>query len=55
MRNETKKEQEKSEDLHDKLNKRRKEIEFLTSRMQELKAEKKKLDEQEIMLKNSLQ
>ena len=55
VRNETKKEQETSEDLHDKLNKRRKEIEFLTSRMQELKAEKKKLDEQEIMLKNSLQ
>ena len=55
VRNETKKEQEKSEDLHDKLNKRRKEIEFLTTRMQELKAEKKKLDEQEIMLKNSLQ
>jgi len=54
VRNETKKEQETSEDLHDKLNKRRKEIEFLTSRMQELKAEKKKLDEQEIMLKNSL-
>jgi len=54
VRNETKKEQETSEDLHDKLNKRKKEIEFLTSRMAELKAEKKKLDEQEIMLKNSL-
>lgn len=55
VRNETKKEQETSEDLHDKLNKRKKEIEFLTTRMQELKAEKKKLDEQEVMLKNSLQ
>ena len=55
VRNETKKEQETSEDLHDKLNKRKKEIEFLTSRMAELKAEKKKLDEQEVMLKNSLQ
>lgn len=55
VRNETKKEQEKSEDLHEKLNKRKKEIEFLTTRMGELKAEKKKLDEQEVMLKNSLQ
>ena len=55
VRNETKKEQELSEDLHDKLNKRKKEIEFLTERMAELKAEKKKLDEQEVMLKNSLQ
>ena len=54
VRNETKKEQEKSEDLHDKLNKRKKEIEFLTSRMAELRAEKKKLDEQEVMLKKSL-
>lgn len=54
VRNETKKEQELSEDLHDKLNKRKKEIEFLTERMAELKAEKKKLDEQEVMLKNSL-
>jgi len=41
--------------LHEKLNKRKKEIEFLTTRMGELKAEKKKLDEQEVMLKNSLQ
>ena len=41
--------------MHDKLNKRRKEIEFLTTRMAELKNEKKKLDEQEVMLKNSLQ
>jgi len=31
--------------LHEKLNKRKKEIEFLTSRMAELKAEKKKLEE----------
>ena len=54
VRNETKKEHEKSEDLTDKLNKRKKEIEFLTTRMAELKGEKKKLDEQEIMLKNSL-
>ena len=55
VRNETRKEQDKSEELHEKLNKRKKEIEFLTSRMAELKAEKKKLEEQEVMLKNSLQ
>jgi len=54
VRNETKKEQEKSEDLHDKLNKRKKEIEFLDERMNELKAERKKLAEKEIMLKGSL-
>jgi len=40
--------------LHDKLAKRRKEIEFLDERMRELKAERKKLAEQEIMLKASL-
>ena len=40
--------------MHDKLNKRKKEIEFLKTRMEELNAEKKRLDEKEIMLKNSL-
>jgi len=45
VRNETRKEQELSEDLHDKLNKRNKEGEFVKERMDEIKAEKKKLDE----------
>lgn len=54
VRNETRKEQEISEDLHDKLNKYKKESEFLKERMAENMAEKKRLDEQEIMLKNSL-
>ena len=54
VRNETRKEQEVSEDLHDKLNKHKKESEFLKERMAEINAEKKRLDEQEIMLKNSL-
>lgn len=54
VRNETRKEQEISEDLHDKLNKYKKESEFLKERMAEITAETKRLDEQEIMLKNSL-
>ena len=54
VRNETRKEQEFSEDLHDKLNKRNKEGEFVKERMDEIRAEKKKLDEQEVMLKTSL-
>ena len=54
VRNETRKEQEISEDLHDKLNKYKKESEFLKERMAEIMAEKKRLDEQEVMLKNSL-
>ena len=54
VRNETRKEQEISEDLHDKLNKYKKESEFLKERMDEIMAEKKRLDEQEVMLKNSL-
>ena len=54
VRNETRKEQEVSEDLHDKLNKYKRESDFLKERMAENMAEKKRLDEQEIMLKNSL-
>lgn len=45
VRNETRKEQEISEDLHDKLNKYKKESEFLKERMAEIMAEKKRLDE----------
>ena len=45
VRNETRKEQENSEDLHDKLQKRKKEADFVQERMAEIKAEKKKLDE----------
>ena len=45
VRNETRKEQEISEDLHDKLNKYKKESEFLKERMGEIMAEKKRLDE----------
>lgn len=54
MKNETKKEQEISEKLHDKLSKCKNEQEYLKARRDEIEAEKKKLNEQYIMLKMSL-
>ena len=55
VRNETRKEQDTSENLHEKLEKCKSEQEFLKERRDEIENEKKKLNEQYVMLKNSLQ
>jgi chromosome segregation ATPase len=52
--NETRKEQEISEKLTDKLHKCKSEQDFLKMRKDEIENEKKRLNEQYIMLKNSL-
>ncbi len=54
MRNETRKEQETSEKLHEKLQKCQSEQEFLKQRREDIENEKKRLNEQYIMLKTSL-
>ena len=54
VRNETKKEQDLSEKLHEKLAKCKSEQEFLKQRRDDLENEKKRLNEQYIMLKTSL-
>lgn len=54
IKNETKKEQEISERLHFRQDKCKSEQEFLQNRKDEIEADKKKLGEQLIMLKKSL-
>ncbi len=54
VRNETRKEQETSEKLHEKLQKCQSEQEFLKQRREDIENEKKRLNEQYIMLKTSL-
>ncbi len=54
VRNETKKEQETSERLHEKLNKAKREHDFLQQRKSDIEAEKNRLQEQFTMLKASL-
>ncbi len=54
VRNETKKEQETSEKLHEKLQKCKAEQDFLKERRDEIENEKKRLHEQYVMLKTSL-
>ena len=55
VRNETKKEQEISEDLNAKLQKMKGDEEFLKERQLEIENERKRLNEQYMMLKNSIQ
>jgi chromosome segregation ATPase len=54
VRNETRKEQETSNSLHDKLSMSKREYEFLQQKKDEIEAEQKRLNEQFMMLKNSL-
>jgi len=54
VRNETRKEQENSERLHEKLNKAKREMEFLEQRKEDIEAERNRLEEQFSMLKASL-
>ena len=54
VRNETKKEQELSENLTQKLEKAKFDEQSLQERMQEIENERKRLNEQFIMLKNSI-
>ena len=55
VRNETKKEQEISEDLNAKLQKMKGGEEFLKERQLDIENERKRLNEQFMMLKNSIQ
>jgi chromosome segregation ATPase len=55
VRNETRREQEVSEKLHEKLQKCKGEQDFLKARQDEIEADKKRLQEQYVMLKTSLQ
>ena len=55
VRNETKKEQEISEDLNAKLQKMKGDEEFLKERQLDIENERKRLNEQFMMLKNSIQ
>jgi hypothetical protein len=54
VRNETRREQELSERLHEKLQKCKSEQEFNKQRRDEIEADKKRLQEQYVMLKTSL-
>jgi chromosome segregation ATPase len=54
VRNETKKEQEKSEDLTAKLQKMQADEQFLKERQQDIENEQKRLNEQFMMLKSSI-
>jgi len=54
VRNETRKEMDTSENLHGKLNNCKKQEEFLKGKLEEISNEKKKLNEQFMMLKHSL-
>ena len=54
VRNETRKEQEKAEDLSNSLQKMKGDEEFLKERQQEIENERKRLQEQFMMLKNSI-
>lgn len=54
VKNETKKEQETSEDLSFKFEKMKKDEDFQKERQQEIENEKKRLNEQYMMLKNSI-
>ncbi len=55
VRNETRKEQDQSEKLHENLLKNKAEQDFVNERTDEIMAEKKKMQEQYMMLKTSLQ
>lgn len=55
VRNETKKEQEKAEDLTAKLQKMKADEEYLQERQQDIENERKRLNEQYTMLKHSIQ
>jgi len=55
VRNETRREQEISEKLHEKLSKCKGEQDFLKARRDEIESDKKRLQEQYVMLKTSLQ
>jgi chromosome segregation ATPase len=54
VKNETRKEQEISEQLNEKLDQCKKQQEFIKEKRDEIEAEKKRLSEQHIMLKQSL-
>jgi len=54
VRNETRKEQDLSNNLHEKLSKAQREFEILQQKKQEIEAEQKHLNEQFMMLKSSL-